>query len=415
MSLRVLLIAYECSPIRGHAPGSAWQIISRLAKLHCVHVVVEESQYREEIQDFVLSANEEDLNIHFYFVPSEGKGYAGNRPVLPFRSLLNYKKWHKEVFLLAKKLHAIEQFDIIHLLRGNSFREPGYCWKLDAPYVWGPVGGTTKVPYDYLIRMGFKEAIQHFMRNATNHLQLRYSPRVRSAMRSCSVMLGQTSIDCENFLPFLARPPVLVHEQNCYIFNEADRRLIRKYDGTRKVVIAWVGQFISRKAFPILVDALRRLPDASRVSVRVAGDGPLKSDWISYVKSCGLEGVFTWHGWLSRSGTLELLGESDFLCFTSLLEGTPATVTEALSLGLPVLCCKTCGHGDIVDDSCGCSVSYDEYNLVVDRYAEFIIRLLEDPSLLETLSMGAMRKSRIYTWDNAVKQIQSAYRLCCED
>ncbi|MCK4783770.1 MAG: hypothetical protein KAV87_08475, partial [Desulfobacteraceae bacterium] len=44
--LKVLVEAYECSPSQSHAPGSAWQILSRLAKLYDLWVITEETQYR---------------------------------------------------------------------------------------------------------------------------------------------------------------------------------------------------------------------------------------------------------------------------------------------------------------------------------------------------------------------------------
>ncbi len=41
---KILVEAYECSPVREHAPGAVWQTVSRLSRWFDLWVLVEETQ-----------------------------------------------------------------------------------------------------------------------------------------------------------------------------------------------------------------------------------------------------------------------------------------------------------------------------------------------------------------------------------
>ena len=41
-------------------------------------------------------------------------------------------------------------FDLVHQVNFMTFREPGYLWTLDAPFVWGPWGGGAELPLAFL-------------------------------------------------------------------------------------------------------------------------------------------------------------------------------------------------------------------------------------------------------------------------
>jgi len=408
-SLSVLVVAYECSPVRGHAPGSAWKLVTRLAQWHRVVVVTEESQYRKEIEA-QLADHGAAASLSFHFVPSPGRGYSGTRPVLPFRSLWNYRKWLAAAAEKAVELHRTHRFDIAHHLRGNSFREPGFLYRLGVPFVWGPVGGTTVVPLHLLRNASLREKAEHVVRNFINWSQLRFSPVVRKAFGGASCVMAQTSRDKRNFDAVYDSSCVVIHEQNADVEAAVPSRAQPTPVRQGPLRVLWVGQCIARKGFPILVDALSALGVERSIFVEVAGDGPSRPDWQAYARKRGLEGVFRWHGWKSRADVLELMSECDVLVFTSLLEGTPATVMEAISAGLPVICLRHCGHGDVVDDSCGIAVLPETYESVVGGFAGAMTRLMNDAQLRQQLRNGALAKARCFSWDRAAHDIDAVYR-----
>lgn len=109
---------------------------------------------------------------------------------------------------------------------------------------------------------------------------------------------------------------------------------------------AFVGQFIDRKRFLLLVDALVAL-DGSTAELVVVGTGPLEADWRDYAER-RLPGRVHWHGGLPSARVLELLEEIDCLVLPSRHDGWGAVVSEALMSGTPAICSDHCGAAGAV-------------------------------------------------------------------
>jgi glycosyltransferase involved in cell wall biosynthesis len=100
---------------------------------------------------------------------------------------------------------------------------------------------------------------------------------------------------------------------------------------------------------------------------------------------------------------------ADALIFTSLQEGTPHVVHEALSLGLPVLCHDSCGHAESIDETCGIKVAVRNPAASVAGFAEAVTTLLRAPQRVEELSRGALARVQQLTWDKKARQMVSIY------
>ncbi len=76
--------------------------------------------------------------------------------------------WHRRAYRFALELSGEIQFDLVHQSTMCGFREPGRLWKLDAPFIWGPVGGTQNYPWRFLPQAGFTGALKEGARNIVN-------------------------------------------------------------------------------------------------------------------------------------------------------------------------------------------------------------------------------------------------------
>lgn len=81
-----------------------------------------------------------------------------------------------------------------------------------------------------------------------------------------------------------------------------------------------------------------------------------------------------------------------------------------MALGMPVICHDACGMGVAVDESSGLKVEMRDPKTSVAGFREAILRLWNEPGLLEKLSEGALARARELSWDNKVKQVADAYR-----
>ncbi|MGR5094952.1 glycosyltransferase [Vibrio maritimus] len=111
--------------------------------------------------------------------------------------------------------------------------------------------------------------------------------------------------------------------------------------GSSKVKLITVGSLIPRKNMGLLVNLSRCLDELGfQHELTVLGDGPLLKSLESN-KSCNVK----FYG--SVSNVDDYLAKSDFFLSSSLSEGLPNTVLEAISFGIPVVLSDIGPHREI--------------------------------------------------------------------
>lgn len=404
--LRVLVVAYECGPKRSHVAGSAWQIIIRLAKWHDLWIITEETEYQRDIEAYLRKHKFFSRHTHFFFIPDEGSRHGElARPIIPFYEMMSYKRWLKKTFCVSNRLHNSVNFDLVHHLRTNTFREPGFSWQLPIPFIWGPTGGTTMVPWCLMNALDIRHRILHTLRNMITFIQLYFSPGVRHAAKKAVVMLSQTSCDRKSFKKALGLDTILVHEQA----TDLNLAKIHKYDSSRPLQVMWTGRCVASKGLPIALKALSSPILQDKCQFHIVGDGPELQKAKILSQDIGIANSCVWHGWVPPAKVLEVMRNCDVFFFPSLLEATSTAVVQALSVGLPIICLNHCGFGDIVDKSCGIPVEINSVPMVIKEFTKALCYLLENPESVEFLSKGACKKARIYSWDNLVDVLNKAY------
>lgn len=117
--------------------------------------------------------------------------------------------------------------------------------------------------------------------------------------------------------------------------------------------IATIARLNPVKGHGYVLEALRRLR-AEGLDVRyvIAGEGPHRPAIEAQVRTLGLGDVVEFAGTVSESGVLDILHASD--CFVLASEGlgeaAPVSVMEAMACGVPVICSRIGGTGDMIED-----------------------------------------------------------------
>lgn len=132
--------------------------------------------------------------------------------------------------------------------------------------------------------------------------------------------------------------------QNGVSLSEAakiDESLMRSYPAP---IYISIGSLIPRKNMSLIIDAFQMLPKQSRGTLVILGDGPLMADLKA--RSCSgirLAG--------NVSNVADYLANADYFVSSSLSEGLPNTVLEALAAGLPVILSDIESHKEIACES----------------------------------------------------------------
>lgn len=407
--MRVLLSAFGFSPYRGSEAAVGWNIARELAKLHDVTVITGAVRCGENDWLRYVAENGAVKGLTVEYVnPSIWVRLFDRIHRLPgcwAFYYLAYRLWQKQAYRRAKELTSKKPFDVVHQLNMIGYREPGYLWKLNVPFVWGPIGGAPNEPWAYRSLFSKSGRIKVGLRTVLNELQKRCCLRARHAASCARKLWAVTDADEAMIRQVWGRDCERMVETGTVLRTEGH---IRLRNASAPLRLVWSGIHTSRKALPILLHALARLPDAD-IRVDILGEGPETVSWKQLARTLGVEHLLVWHGKLLHDEALEVMNKAHALAFPSLKEGTPHVVLEALSLGLPVICHNACGMGTVVTDQCGVKIPLKNPETSIAGFTEALRQFLAQPERVGELSHGALARAKELTWAAKAVEISRGY------
>lgn len=189
----------------------------------------------------------------------------------------------------------------------------------------------------------------------------------------------------------------------------ADRALERERWGVApgEVLLLAAGRFTAQKNFGDLVEAARRLA-AAGVAFRlvIAGDGEERPALQARAAAAGLADRVLLPGNLADLD--RVMGAADVFVMSSLWEGLPLVLLEAMAAGLPVAAYAIDGVREVVSDGAsGLTVPAGDAAALADALAA----LATDPELRQRLGAGAGAVVRErYSFDALVDGLEACYR-----
>ena len=389
----------------GSEPGMAWNWVSNLARFCELHIITE-GEFREKIET-VVPTLEQGGNMHFYYNPVSEKIRKMCWNQGDWRFYKYYREWQWKTYLMAKDICSKEQIDILHQLNMIGFREPGYLWKLSreagVPFVWGPVDAKDKFPVAYLDGAGLKTKLFMRLKNFLTGIQLRYSKRVLLAARQSSVIFSASSNSQRSFKKYMNIDSPLLNETGCYV---QDHPIVDKTDKETFDVL-WVGKMDFRKQLALALQTVAK-SENNKLRLHIMGGGDAES-YQSLAKSYGIADKCIWHGAVSHDEVQDIMQKSDIFLFTSVAEGTPHVVLEAISNNLPVVCFDTCGQGDAVNDKVGRKIPLSFPCQSVSDFAKLLNELEDNRSLLKQLSENCKERQQELSWEEKAKTMMEWY------
>ncbi|MBN2371790.1 MAG: glycosyltransferase [Vicinamibacteria bacterium] len=170
-------------------------------------------------------------------------------------------------------------------------------------------------------------------------------------------------------------------------------------------VIGTIGRLNLQKGHRYLLDAAGAVI-ASRKNVRflIIGDGDQEDVLKEQSRRQGIAAnvVFAGH----RTDIPQLLAAIDVFCISSIYEGTPLTLFEAMAAAKPIVSTSVDGCREILNDGkSGLLVPPRDPNAL----AEALMRVIRSRDLRETLAQGARDASSRYEIEDCVHGIECLY------
>ena len=172
-------------------------------------------------------------------------------------------------------------------------------------------------------------------------------------------------------------------------------------------VIGSCGRFVPVKDYPLLVAVAACIRERNEhVRFRLAGDGPEFDTVKALLRSHGLEDMVSCIGAVDdMEGFYRGL---DMYINTSLHEGIPVSVLEAMLHGLPVVAPRVGGLGEVITDGIE-GYLIDERD--PSRYGDRCLRLMEDRGLYDSMSCAAVtRVKNSFSAERMARDYLAVYR-----
>lgn len=414
----IIVIAYLLNNWKGSEFAVAWDYITHMSKRNRLTVLygccdgfhrigntgrMEEWAKQNSIDNVEFIAIKPTFECQNYDYSTKGN----------FLFYKEYTEWHRDVRKFVGKFVTTQKIDLIHYLGPIGYREPGFLHDLDIPYIWGPIGGFGMIPPKlWKAAFSIKGAASLLLKGLLNKIQSTTNRRVHNAIEDSDVVICATT-EWREYVEKLAgkkhHSKILYKPENC--INKLYSVNFEKFNSDT-INLVFVGWIDSRKALVLILDALKRMKDASKIRLHILGDGDLIEKYKTYTKTSGLDNVVIWHGRVPRDEVFEIMNNSHLMVLPSLMDANTTVIWEAMAMGIPTLALDHFGfHDTIKNGETGFLIKPNNYRQVVNDITSVLIKLQQSNgmSLLQSMAENVVEDRKNHLWEEREKFFENVY------
>lgn len=399
----ILITAYAVNPFKGSEDGTGWNLICQAARKHKV-IAVTRKNNREAIERyFATHRSEVQANIEFQ--------YFDLPAVLRFWKkigklyLVYCYLWQLLVPLFIK--YQKLEFDVAHNLNFHSDSHPTFLWMLGKPVVWGPVGHHPPMPAEALKQHAWKIRVADRANYWVKRIARSCDPFFRIAVKKAHTIL---TVHRGVGLAMDAKPGKLGY----FPAIGAERQDEQPTQSTRFDVLS-VGRFVPMKGFDLALRAFAHFyhqldPAYQRITqLTLVGEGPEEAKLRALTNQLNIADAVEFVDWVPRNAMRALYSNASAFLFPS-HEGAGMVVPEALSYGLPVVCLRNHGPGELTSNDCAFRVPLTTMEKTSQALGNSLLRLFDEPIKQVMMSRAAVRHfNNTFAWDAKGEQLHAIY------
>ena len=166
-----------------------------------------------------------------------------------------------------------------------------------------------------------------------------------------------------------------------------------------------VGTLYNVKNQQLLINSVKQLVDKGfSIKLKLVGDGKMREELTSLVNELKLECYVEFVGIVSN--VKDYLNDADIYCCSSLVEGLPIAVLEAMACGLPVVTTNAGGIVDIVFNGVN-GIIVNGFN--IDNYVEAIEYLIKNKNIIKEYGIESRKIAEKLTIENCARGYENIY------
>ncbi|MDB4349455.1 glycosyltransferase family 4 protein [Omnitrophica bacterium] len=180
-------------------------------------------------------------------------------------------------------------------------------------------------------------------------------------------------------------------------------------------LVGMIGRLVDVKNIKMFLDAAKRIKrdaPAMKVKFLIVGDGTQRSDLESYASMLNIEDSVIFRGYLpeligERAELVSIYKDLDVVALTSLNEGTPISLIEAMASGKAVVSTDVGGVRDVVTHNASGLLSPSQD---VERFCSHLLGLLRDKTRREEMGRtGRVFVSKMFSKERLLRDIEKLY------
>ena len=163
--------------------------------------------------------------------------------------------------------------------------------------------------------------------------------------RKASGILCQTPSIQGQFPDYLLKKTHIIYNP----VNISTHFLGQALNTSKKQRIVTIGRLHPQKNHKLLIDAFAIVHHTHpNYTLTIYGDGAMKQELSTYIKAQGLDGSIILFG--AVKNVHQLIADAELFIMTSLYEGMPNALIEAMCMGLPCISTKVSGAVDLIQN-----------------------------------------------------------------
>ncbi|MEH7545760.1 glycosyltransferase family 4 protein [Neobacillus vireti] len=256
----------------------------------------------------------------------------------------------------------------------------------------------------------------HFCKGAPLINWLLYYPieKVLSSYTDCLITINKEDYLLATTHRFKAKSIKLVHGVGVNIDNfkpvvQSEKFSLRESLGYKPddFLMFYAAEFNKNKNQKLLIESLALIKDeVKNARLLLAGDGPLLNKCKEIARALDVNDRIDFLGY--RSDIENLLKISDVSVASSLREGLPVNIMEAMSSGLPVIATINRGHSELIDNE------QNGYVIPAKSSKNFALRILEvykSKELCKKLGLAGLNKMKNYSISKVILELKDIYSV----
>lgn len=407
---KILITAYDVDPFKGSESITGWSIPLHIdSEKYDITVITRENNL-PNIKKRKLDLGVDitflgfDLPLFLRFWKKGGRG-----------AMIYFYLWQMCIPLYIFKKNL--KFDLVHALNFHCDYIPHFLWVFGKPSVWGPISHHEPIPFRCIsekasnVRLVVNEGLKNFVKT------IFYT--VDPFLFLCKKMTSHTFIantaSEKRLRPVVGKYSYLNQIASDDLLSVGMPSPQNYKNELRGFHFCFMGRLVPLKAPDVVVEAfallLKRLGLGSLDAPKLIfiGDGDLRSHIRDVCTSNGISDSVVVTGWLNRDHALSFLSQADVFVFPS-HEGGGLVLSEAASLGLPVICLDNQGAGSVLAPSGAIKIKVSSREEIISELAAAMHDTFIKTSLRKELSQGVRRNFvDQLSWESKGRQISAVY------